>query len=308
MSNDLQNFSAMCAAIAASGEATAEDVQHLRGIAMADGRLCRNEVEAAFAVDKVLQQRSDEWVWWLREITADHLFGVFADQKHLSQTGADWLLHIAQPLGVVESRARLEVVVRVVEVACSMPEPFYQTVLLALADAVVANQRDGQSIICAEDAAQLRRVLYASAGDGRFAISRAEAEFLFDLNDRTSEAGNAPEWTELFVQAISNYLMASFGHQCPHRHTALEQPVETSDNSGFWSRVVEGLSGVLQSPADKIDEHFAKTNATFADDAEEAVMITPHEADWVLERIARSGGTDATEQELLTRLRLQSAA
>ena len=75
MSYDLQNFSAHCAAIAAKGEATAEDVQHLRNIAMADGRLCRAEVEAAFTVDRVLMERSQDWVWWLREITVDHLFG-----------------------------------------------------------------------------------------------------------------------------------------------------------------------------------------------------------------------------------------
>lgn len=308
MSNDLQNFSAHCAAIAAKGEATAEDVQHLRNIAMADGRLCRAEVEAAFTVDRVLMERSQDWVWWLREITVDHLFGVGATAKDLAHDDADWLLGAVQPLATEGSRARLEVLVRVVETACSMPDAFYLAVLNALADAVTSNQGDGEPVICAEDATQLRRVLYASAGDGRFAISRAEAEFLFDLNDRTSEAGNAPEWTQLFVQAISNYLMASFGHKCPHRHTALSQPVEVPEDMSFWARAVSGLAWFMKSPLEKMDEHYSQANATLETDSDDAVRITDGEARWVIERIARSGDIDETEETLLKRLNLDNAA
>ena len=114
--------------------------------------------------------------------------------------------------------------------------------------------------------------------------------------------------TQLFVQAISNYLKASFGHKCPHRHTALSQPVEVPEDTSFWARAGSGLAWFMKSPLEKIDEHYSQANATLESDADDAVRITDGEARWVIERIARCGETDETEEALLKRLNLDNAA
>lgn len=57
-------------------------------------------------------------------------------------------------------------------------------------------------VIDAEEVAQLRAELYA---DG--VIDRAEADFLFELNDAVSGKANSAEWQAFFTQAICDYLL-----------------------------------------------------------------------------------------------------
>ena len=63
----------------------------------------------------------------------------------------------------------------------------------------------------------LRRMLYAFGGDGNVAVTRAEAEVLFDINDATADAEPNPAWTDLFVKAIANVVMAASGQQPPNQ-------------------------------------------------------------------------------------------
>jgi len=308
MLNEPKTIKQFCDELRVSGCATADDVLVLRRIVMADGQLDRGEVEVALATDRKLVDRSSEWVWWLREIIVDHLFGIGMTRPELSSEQANWLLAAVQPLNGNDSRARLEVLVRVVETASLMPDVFYHSVLRALAAAVIDNQhhQDQETVICADDAAQIRRVLYASAGDGNFSISRLEAEFLFELNDRTSESGNSPEWTQLFVQAINNHLMASFGNASVARHVAFQKSLVAP--RGFWGRVIEDLPGLIRSPSDRMDAHYSDINETFATDTTEAQRVTDGETKWVFERIAKNSRTDATEKALLDSLQLDKAA
>ncbi|MDR1172092.1 MAG: TerB family tellurite resistance protein [Bacteroidales bacterium] len=57
-------------------------------------------------------------------------------------------------------------------------------------------------VIDAGEVKQLEKALYA---DGK--IDSEEAEFLFDLNDAVSGKDNCKEWKELFVNAISSFLL-----------------------------------------------------------------------------------------------------
>lgn len=57
-------------------------------------------------------------------------------------------------------------------------------------------------VIDAKEVEELKAVLYE---DG--VIDKAEAEFLFDLNDAVSGKLNHPSWGELFVEAISSFLL-----------------------------------------------------------------------------------------------------
>jgi uncharacterized tellurite resistance protein B-like protein len=53
-----------------------------------------------------------------------------------------------------------------------------------------------------DEVSQIKKVIYA---DG--SIDAAEANFLFDLNDKCSGANNHSSWTTLFVDAICSYLL-----------------------------------------------------------------------------------------------------
>jgi uncharacterized tellurite resistance protein B-like protein len=69
--------------------------------------------------------------------------------------------------------------------------------LHAIKSAILA---DGK--IDAEETAMLRQILFA---DGK--IEQAEADLLFELNNKCSVGVNDPSWTELFVEAISSFLL-----------------------------------------------------------------------------------------------------
>ena len=57
-------------------------------------------------------------------------------------------------------------------------------------------------IIDAGEVKELEKVLYA---DGM--IDKDEADFLFELNNAVSGKENAPEWKELFVKAITSFVL-----------------------------------------------------------------------------------------------------
>jgi hypothetical protein len=57
-------------------------------------------------------------------------------------------------------------------------------------------------IIDAAEVNELKAILYA---DG--IIDTEEAEFLFELNNAVSGNQNDPSWSDLFVEAISSYLL-----------------------------------------------------------------------------------------------------
>lgn len=57
-------------------------------------------------------------------------------------------------------------------------------------------------VIDANEVIELKTVLYE---DG--VIDKNEAEFLFELNDAVSGKSNHPSWGELFVEAITSFLL-----------------------------------------------------------------------------------------------------
>ncbi|QDU93851.1 tellurite resistance TerB family protein [Lignipirellula cremea] len=57
-------------------------------------------------------------------------------------------------------------------------------------------------VVDADEVARIRGVLF---DDGQ--IDRAEADFLFNVNDAVSGAANAASWQTLFVEAITSHLL-----------------------------------------------------------------------------------------------------
>ena len=57
-------------------------------------------------------------------------------------------------------------------------------------------------IIDLEEVETIKHIIYE---DGK--IDREEANFLFELNDAVTGKDNAPEWKELFIDAITAYVL-----------------------------------------------------------------------------------------------------
>jgi hypothetical protein len=151
----------------------------------------------------------------------------------------------------------------------------------------------------------LRRILYAYGGDDGIAVTRAEADVLFDINDAVADADNDPAWLDLFVKAVANCIMAASGYVVPTREVALrrEEWLDAPEGgvAGFFARMVSGgLRGVLEAyrAPDDEDEWAARNARTDAAIAG-AEVVTDGEAAWLAGRIDRDGRMHDAEKALL---------
>ncbi|MHA7873627.1 MAG: hypothetical protein ACX939_14860, partial [Hyphococcus sp.] len=170
----------------------------------------------------------------------------------------------------------------------------------------VLHKPDGP-VVDKTDAMLIRRYLFASGGDGNVAVTRHEAELLFDINDAVQTAPNDPAWTELFVQGVINHLMAHLGYTAPSREEAFRRNAWARDHStnigGFFKRMLSGGLGAVKDAY--ADESSVQGERNAQRDAEAAIAakVTAHEADWLAGRIGRDGEFDWNERQLIERMR-----
>jgi uncharacterized membrane protein YebE (DUF533 family) len=93
-------------------------------------------------------------------------------------------------------------------------------------------------VIDEQEVKQLREVLYA---DG--IIDKEEADFLFELNDAVSGKANHPSWKELFVEAITSFLLDDE-----------KSPGEIDDDEAKW--LLEKIQG--DGKVDEVEEALLK--------------------------------------------------
>ncbi len=306
-------MSAPVAGLTSKNRITAEDVTMLRREVFADGVVSRGEAEALFALDQTARDKCGEWAPFFVEAVTDYIVHQEKPEGYVSRENADWLVRTVSRDGMVDSRTELELLVHVLEVAKSSPGFLSAYALEQVAHAVIDGKgplMQGGSLILGHIAKAevdlLRRILYAYGGDGNIAISKAEAEVLFRINDRTASVDNDPSWNDLFVKAIANFLMCSTGYEAPTRAVALRQEnfVERPDVDvgGFFGRMVSGgLAAILEayrSPGDVEAEWESRNRATEAL-ARRAETIDAGEAKWLVERIGKDRPLNANERALL---------
>ncbi|WP_192177626.1 hypothetical protein [Mesorhizobium amorphae] len=307
-------MSAPAAGLTSKNRITAEDVTMLRREVFGDGVVSRGEAEALFALDATARDKCQEWPEFFVEAITDYIVHQEKPAGYISEGNADWLVQTISRDSMVDSRTELELLVHVLEKAKSSPSKLCAYALEQVGHAVI----DGKGplmlggdlvpgLIAKGEVDLLRRILYAYGGDGNIAITRAEAEVLFKINERTAAASNDPSWNDLFVKAIANFVMCSAGYEAPTREVALRRDsfFEQSDAEigGFFGRMVSGgLAGIMEAyraPDDIETEWEAKNRAAEAL-ARRAETIDAGEAKWLAERIGGGRPLRENERALLT--------
>ncbi|MEM5501430.1 hypothetical protein WNY59_07490 [Ahrensia kielensis] len=296
------------------------DVLQLRQTVFADGVVQRREAEALFALDRAVADKSDSWVSFFVEAVTDYLVDVEAPKGYISKDNAQWLIRTISSDGVVDSLTELEVLLRAMDKAKSMPPSLSAFALSQVKHAVLEGEgplAKGRScvkgVVTAADVAMLRRVLYSYSGDGALSISRDEAEVLFDINDATFDADNDPSWSDLFSKAIAFSLMAAGGHVAESREKALAREEWLADDSvnvgGFFSKMfANGLNGMRDALAapNSLEAVYRARNETFERDNRIAERIDAEEAAWLINRIGRDGKFHENELALIAFLKAES--
>jgi hypothetical protein len=294
-----------------------DDVITLRRYIYGNMHVSLDEGASLFRLNNAGMEMPDTWYELFPEAIGDILVHQAKPEGYVSQDNADWLIGQITADGHICSRTELDAVLHVLEKARQAPAALERFALMSVASSVISGEGPTRSgtdlipgVISDGEVELLRRVLYAGAGCGGSAISMAEAEILFDLNDATKDAENAPAWSELFVKAIANYLMALSNFAPPPRDIALAREDWMNTPGGFEG----GISGFFKSmfgggAGGTYQDHkdsFAARGAAMAAEIAVNEVVTEDEAQWLVERIGRDGVLHENERALLRFIRDES--
>ena len=289
------------------------DVQTLRALFYGSDQIATQEAESLFEINDACRVQDPSWADFFVEAISDFVINEAQPEGYVTKENADWLIACISHDGAIHTQTELELVLTVLDRARWSPESLIVFTLEQVKLATIGGKGPmrmngfvAAGVVTDKDVNILRRALYAFAGDGNIAITRREAEVLFDINDATAEAENSPAWTELFVKAIASCVMAASGYAVPPRSVALrrEQWLESrgdlSIGSILSSAFSGGLSGVLGHYHEQSDEERAL--ARLEQQRLEIItnqQITGGEANWLAERMGRDNLLTNNEIALL---------
>lgn len=297
------------------------DILALRRALYADGVVSAEEAKILFDLNAACAEKADGWAELFVEGLTD--FIVYQEKPHgyLTAANADWLIAEISRDGVVDSRTELELLVNVLDKARWAPVSLVKFALEQVKRAVISGEgplRSGGRLdpgsITAGEVDLLRRILYAFGGDGHVAVTRDEADVLFDIDEAVANAAANPAWTDLFVKAVANVIMASSGYRVPSREEALRQEAsliypeqQTSVLAFLLSMVQSNLDSIKDAYHDQTPEERAL--ARLEHQRIEIITneaITEAEAGWLANRIGRDGRLSPSETALVAYLKQDS--
>jgi hypothetical protein len=226
---------------------------------------------------------------------------------------AEWLIAQVDADGKVDSMAELEALVRIVERAENVPDRLKNYVLEQIEREVLTGTgptRHGGDLcathISSAECRIIRRVIFSGGGHGPAAVSRFEAEMLFRLKDATLADENAPEWDDVFLDGVANFMK---GFVLPNAQLSHERKRELEAFVADSETNVGRFVGRVISEVPNIGNHFGKVfgkkkpaGTDFEALAAEGEKVTAYESEWLDSMINADGQVDELESRLIARL------
>ena len=281
---------------------TDEDVQSLRAAIFADGFVTIGEADLMFEANNIAA-KTEDWDEFFIEAISVFLVEQAVPEGYINSANASWLkVRISQD-GIIENRTELNLLLRLIKKAKNVTEDLELFALAQVRQAVLYGKGAlGRSrelslgVIGEAEVEMLRSFIYACAGDRGIGISRREAMFLFELNEKCEASKNHENWQDLFVGAIANHLMVQAGWDEPSLHEALRRDNWLKDpEAGLSIPGVKDMGLAFLSLQDNPPGFVNADNVS----RERAEQITANEAGWLIERINVDGALDANERALL---------
>lgn len=306
------HFTELARRAAADGQVSSQELFALRQQGWGDGIITREEAEALFALNNVLDERDDDWCDFFVEAVAEYVLNGTAPRLQCSEEEAQWLIAQVDHDGKLESLVELETIVRIIERAENVTDTLKNYVLTQVEREVLSGvgpTRCGGSLsathITAAECRIIRRVIFASGGHGPAAVSRFDAEMLFRLKDETLADENSPEWDDLFLDGVSNYLkgFALQNAQLDHDR-ALELQAFVADNKANVGRFFGKMAREMPAAHNHFGKVFGKRKEApgFEEQAAAGAELTDYEQDWLNSMIEADGEVDELERRLLARI------
>jgi hypothetical protein len=260
------------------------------------------------------------WPEFFIETLTDYVVNQAQPEGYLTAEGARWLISRVSKDDAIARKTELDLVVNILDKARWSPVSLSRFALQQVRRAVVDGDgplRAGQIVekgrISEPEVELVRRILYAFGGDGNVAVTRAEAEVLFEINDAIVNPEANPAWTDLFVKAVTNVVMAASGQAVPTREEAMRRDAwfaergELSPKSLIAAMVTSSIDAVRNAYQEQSSEERAL--ARLEHQRIEIItneVITQAEAGWLCERIGRDGHVTPNEAALIAYLKKES--
>ena len=213
--------------VALAEAVAAADLVQLRRERNPKDAVSRAEAEALLSLDRLQRNSAASWRDFIADAIADYLVGC-EPAGTITSAKADWLVQALAPAGEIETAAAVETLLRAMEAAREMPATLAVFAIRELHAAIIKGEGAAvgarphfSRVIDGEDTALLYRMLVAAGGADGVAVSREEAEALFDLHDATARSENDPAFDALFYRAIAHHALAASGEAVAPRAVAL---------------------------------------------------------------------------------------
>lgn len=212
--------------VARGARLRAEDVLRLRRSIYREGGIDRAEAELLFQLNREIKDADPAWAEFFVEGLTDFFFWREGTDSSLNEDAEEMLIDWIGPGPAVDDITELRLLLNIMFRTNGSSERFRRYVLDAVRHSVLHSDQalfgKAERIPGAIDSADVevvRKLIYGMGGQNGMAISQTEAEFLFELNRTTAGADNVPVWRDLFVKAITMYLL--FGGPSPDQ---IDQP------------------------------------------------------------------------------------
>ena len=210
----VSGFRELEAEILSDGWISPEDVLKLRREIYREGGIGRDEAAFLFHLNRRSVAADPAWTALYVEALTDFFYWRDGTDSRLTEDAQAMLFGWLGPAGKIDDATELRLLLELVFRSNGGSERFQAFVLEAVRHSVLhsshalyghAGRRPGA--IDRADVEVIRKLVYGLAGQNGMAIGKAEAEFLFGLNDATADEKNDAAWRELFVKAITMYLL-----------------------------------------------------------------------------------------------------
>ncbi len=292
------------ARIAARGRIEDQDVLAMRRLIFPDGVITAEEAEWLVHLNDRFPDHDPAWAALFVEGLTELVVNQLPPLGYVAPDNVGWLMSRIVRDGEVRSATELELLINVLEKAISAPDELAVFALSKVKAQVLRSNRLGEP-----EVALLRRVLYAAGGQQAIAITRQEAEVIYDIHDARGGTEDDPAWLDLFTKALLNHLMFASGFAPPAREEALRREAWLNDTkpdpARFMRDMVLGLKDVIALyRAPSFEEDYLRRREAIQLAAEE---ITDEEANWLVNRMLRDGTLSSAEYMLVEALRTEQA-
>jgi len=294
-------------------ELTADDAMALRRVVYGqDATVTRADAEALFKLNADAGSLSQEWQQLFIEAMTDYAVHEETPSGTIDAVKSDWLVAQTRKAGRIRED-EIEMLIHALEEADESPAALSNFVLELVKSVILAKLKQRQGLD-RSDVERLRRVIYSKGGDGNIAVTRHEAEALFDINDALKGADADPAWVDLFKRAVANAVLfesawhpdgkaelnreawlADTGvHPLRHFVTGLE-------SAGAWSDMREAAREMihLDFQDHSLERAYEAQSAAGAD----AEKLTDDETHWLVDRIRGNGVYDRNERAVVDFIR-----